>query len=125
MKHRSGVALGALLCVLEVGCGGSQAGPKQPQGSLLDDSKSPGSLSPSPISLSPGSAPQMLTPSSGFATADISTSFSRTRSSSFHKQDLSAPVPRVSSSPWDIRRILIVITIVLLAIAAYLLVHPT
>jgi serine/threonine-protein kinase len=107
---------------------GIGSGPKQPPGSLLDDSKSPGSLSPSglsPISLLPGSAPQMLTPSSGFSTADISTSFTRSRSSSFHKQDLSSPAPRVTGSTWDIRRILIVITIVLLAIAAYLLVHPT
>jgi serine/threonine-protein kinase len=106
---------------------GIGSGPKQPPASLLDDSKSPGSLSPSPlspISLLPGSAPQMLTPSSGFATADISTPFPRSRSSSFIKQDLSAPAPKVTSR-WDLRRVLIVITIVLLAIAAYLLVHPT
>ncbi len=41
MKHRSGVALGALLCVLEVGCGGSQAGPKQPQGESAEHSSEP------------------------------------------------------------------------------------
>jgi hypothetical protein len=67
----------------------------------------------------------MLTPSSGFATADISTPFPRTRSSGFTRQDLSSPAPKVTANPWDIRRILIVITIVLLAIAAYLLIHPT
>lgn len=108
---------------------GIGSGPKQPPPGVLDDSKSPGSLSPSPLSgipLLPGSAPHILTPSTGFTTADISTSFPRSgKSRDFLKQDLSAPAPKVRGNPWDIRRVLIVVTIVLLAIAAYLLVHPT
>jgi serine/threonine protein kinase len=106
---------------------GIGSGPKQVP-AALDDSKSPGSLSPSPMSpmpLLPGSAPHMLTPSSGFSPADISTSFPRSKSRDFVRQDLSGQVPRLTGPSWDIRRVLIVVTIVLLAIAAYLLIHPT
>ena len=107
---------------------GIGSGPKQVP-AVLDDSKSPGSLSPSSLSPSPmslpGSAPHMLTPSSGFNTTDLSTSFPRSKSRDFPRQDLSGPTPRLAGAGWNIRRVLIVVIIVLLAIAAYLLIHPT
>jgi hypothetical protein len=115
---------------------GVGSGPKQVQGAVLDDSKSPSqpsSLSPSPLSPSSllptptsGSQPHsMLTPSSGFVAADISTSFPRSRSHEYttSRRQL-APPPKLTASAWEIRRLMIVITIVLLAIATYLLVRP-
>jgi hypothetical protein len=69
----------------------------------------------------------MLTPSSGFVAADISTSFPRSRSHEYttsRRQLVPPPPPKLTSSSWEIRRLMIVITIVLLAIATYLLVRP-
>jgi hypothetical protein len=118
---------------------GVGSGPKQVQVAVLDDSKSPSqpsSLSPSPLSPTPspliatpnsGSQPHsMLTPSSGFVAADISTSFPRSRSHEYttSRKQLVPPPPKLTSSSWEIRRLMIVITIVLLAIATYLLVRP-
>jgi serine/threonine protein kinase len=109
---------------------GVGSGPKQTQ--VPDDSKSPGSLSPSPLSPSPlmpgsGSVPHAMHGSSGgFVSADISTSYPRRQdiiTASKSKQELVPRLPNASSS-WEIRRLLIVITIVLLAIATYLLVRP-
>ena len=54
--------------------------------------------------------------SSSFARPDYSASFA--------KQDFSAPVPKLRGSTWDVRRIVIVVTIVLLAVVAYLIVRP-
>ncbi|MBC7975733.1 MAG: hypothetical protein H7138_12210, partial [Myxococcales bacterium] len=97
---------------------GGSAPPHQP---TLDD-KSPGSP------LSPGSAPgsvaNRLTPSA-FMAVDLSMSLPR-RNLEFtgSKQDFSSPMPKAPATTWNIRRFIIVITIVLLAIAAYLLVRP-
>jgi serine/threonine protein kinase len=79
-------------------------------------------------SLSPGSTPGVvgngLTPSA-FMAVDISMSLPR-RSQEFisSKQDFSSTVPKVTVTTWNIQRIIIVLTIVLLAVAAYLLVRP-
>ncbi|TMQ19463.1 MAG: serine/threonine protein kinase, partial [Deltaproteobacteria bacterium] len=113
---------------------GVGSGPKQVQPSVLDD-RSPSGLSPSPLSPSPlmpgsGSTPHHLhTSSSGFVSADISTSYPRRSThdvitASKSKQEIAPRLPNAGTSAWEIRRLLIVITIVLLAIATYLLVRP-
>jgi hypothetical protein len=112
---------------------GVGSGPKQAQAPLLDDSKSPGSLSPlspSPLMPGSGSAPHhQLTPSGPFLSSDVSTSFPRRSTHDYitankSKQEIAPRMPNAATSSWEIRRLLIVITIVLLAIATYLLVRP-
>lgn len=72
----------------------------------------------------PGSIGNGFTPS-GFLAEDVSMSLPR-RSPEFtaSKQDFSSTVPKVTATTWNIQRIIIVLTIVLLAVAAYLLVRP-
>jgi hypothetical protein len=89
------------------------------------EDRSPGSGS---RPLSPGSGPRAigngLTPSA-FLAVDVSMPPPR-RSQEFitSKQDFSSTVPKVAVATWNIQRVIIVITIVLLAVAAYLLIRP-
>lgn len=85
---------------------GIGSAPKQPGSVTYDDSRS-SSLAPS--SLLPGS--------------EISTSSTRSRTPSFGRPELSSPGQKIRPG-WDFRRMLIVLTIVLLAIAVYVLVRP-
>ncbi len=97
------------------------AGGSAPPHPLTLDDKSPGSpLSP----LSPGSVANRITPSA-FMAVDVSMSLPRRNLElTGSKQDFSSPMPKAPATTWNVRRFVIVITIVLLAIAIYLLVRP-
>lgn len=102
----------------KLGVGSAATQPAQ----AFDDSKSPGSFSPAP-----GSNPHRLTPSA-FSAVDVSMSLPRRSTEmAIPKHDLSGPmvVPKLNGpSTWNIRRFVIVMTIVVLALIAYLLVRP-
>ena len=95
-----------------------------PAGSF--DDRSPVGMTPS--SLLSGSGPggsSQFTPG-GFMAVDVSMSLPR-RSPELtgSKQDFSSTMARVPASSWNVQRIVIVVTIVLIAVAAYLVIRPT